>query len=207
MSATQGTVPEGGDYQGQATPYAEPNLVNALDYMIRQVVAGKAFACLVQVKSVTGGGIGAPARVSVQPMVGQIDGSGNIIPHGEIFDIPAFRYQAGNAAVIIDPVVGDKGAAIICDRDTSNVKATGAPAGPGSFRQNDYADGCYFGEFLGATPENYVWIKQTGDIDIVCSGTVAITSAALIHNAIDVGFDHKHIDTEPGAGLSGPPEP
>lgn len=206
MSATQGTVPQGGDYQGQATPYAEPNLVNALDYMIRQVVAEKAFASLVKVLSVTGGGVSAPPPVSVQPMVNQIDGNANQTPHGEIFDIPVFRMQAGNAAVIIDPVVGDIGAAIICDRDISNVKQTGAPAGPGSFNQNDYADGLYFGEFLGGTPENYVQVTQSG-MNIVSTGTIAIMSAMLTHNGRDIGSTHEHTLTQPGAGNSGPPRP
>lgn len=205
MSQTQGTVPEA-IYEGQATPYQQPHIVNALDYMIRQVIAGKAFNCLVQVKSVTGGGVGSPPRVSVQPTVGQIDGNNNVIPHGEIFDIPAFRLQAGNAAIIIDPIVGDIGAAIICDRDISNVKANVAPSGPGSFRHNDYADGCYFGSFLGSAPSNYVQVTQSG-INIVSTGPVAITSPSLTHNNIDVGFDHMHIRTQPGGGLSGPPEP
>lgn len=206
MSATQGTVPEGSDYQGQATPYAEPNLVNALDYMIRQVVAGKAFACLALVKSVMGGGVASPPRVSVQPMVSQIDGDANQIPHGEIFDIPVFRLQGGNGAMILDPLVGDIGQAIICDRDTSNVKASAAPAGPGSFRQNDYADGCYFGGFLNGTPENYVQVTQDG-MNIVSTGTIAITSVKLTHNGRDIGSDHLHTNTQPGGGLSGPPQP
>lgn len=196
----QGTIPEGGDYQGQGTPYDVLNPVNALDYMIRQIIAGKAFNCLVQVKSVTGGGVGSPPRVSVQPMVGMIDGDGNVTAHGEVHDIPVFRLQAGNCAVFIDPIAGDIGAAIICDRDTSNVKANKAPSGPGSFRQNDYADGCYFGGFLNAPPQNYIWMKQNGDVAIVSTGT-------LTHNGVNIGFDHKHIDTEPGGGTSGPPEP
>ena len=194
------TLPNDDDYQGTADNYQAATLYNALDYMIRNVVAGKAFNALVQVKSVTGGGVSTPPRVSVQPMVGQIDGKGNIIPHGEVFDLPVYRLQAGNCAIFIDPIAGDIGGAIICDRDTSNVKANAAPAGPGSFRQNDYADGCYFGGFLNAAPENYIWMKQNGDVAIVSTGT-------LTHNGINIGFDHKHIDTEPGAGISGPPQP
>lgn len=206
-STSQATIPDQNDYQGQADNYQAGNLFNALDKMIRLVVAGKAFCAIVKVLSVSGGGVHAPPRVSVQPMVNQIDGNNNQIPHGEIFDIPVFRLRGGNAAVFIDPEVGDIGVAVVCDRDISNVKATGAISGPGSFRQNDYADGCYFGGFLGEVVDNYIWIKGNNDIEIVSLGTVSIFSAALRHNDINVGFDHEHTLVQTGGDLSGPPQP
>ena len=109
--------------------------------------------------------------------------------------------------MILDPLEGDIGQAVICDRDTSNVKANAAPAGPGSFRQNDYADGCYFGGFLNGAPDNYIWLKANGDMEIVATGTIAITSAKLTHNGLNIGSTHVHTLTQPGVADSGPPAP
>jgi hypothetical protein len=79
-------------------------------------------------------------------------------------------------AVILDPVVGDIGDAIICDRDISGVKASKQVSPAGSHRQNSWADGCYFGSFLGGTPTQYVHIQPTG-IDIVSTGTLTFQSS------------------------------
>lgn len=158
----QGALPTAGGYAGPAWQLTGGKEFSALDFMIRQVIAGKAFAGLVKVISVTGGGVASPPRVSVQPMVNQIDGFGNQTPHGTIYDLPVFRLQGGANAMILDPIEGDIGEAICCDRDISNVKATGKIAGPGTWRQNDWADGCYFGSFLGAAPTQYGWLSDAG---------------------------------------------
>ena len=144
------SLPTGGGNVGSAWLFQGTNDFNALSFLIHQVIAGKAFASLVQVKSVTGGtATGKPPFVSVQPLVAQIDGLGNQTPHGTVYNLPCFRLQGGNGAIVLDPVVGDIGQAIICDRDISNVKATGAASGPGSWRQNDWADGSQFREERG----------------------------------------------------------
>lgn len=158
-----GGIYTGGGYAGAAWLQSANNPFNALSFLMEQIIAGQAFAALVLVKSVTGGGVsGTPPRVSVQPMVHQTDGLGNLVPHGDIYNIPCFRLQGGTGAVVLDPVVGDIGQAIICDRDISHVKNTAAVSGPGSWRQNDWADGCYFGGFLNSAPTTYVQISASG---------------------------------------------
>ena len=204
-ATTQGTIPDQNDYQGQADNYQSANLYNALDYMIRQINAGQVHAALVKVIFVHGGEPSPPV-VDVQPMVSQLDGSGNQVPHGIVYGLPTYRLQGGMGAFMVDPIVGDIGLAVICDRDISNIKATKELGGPGSFRKNDYSDGCYFGAFLMGNPTNYVQITQDG-INIVSTGTVNIFSEGLRHNDINIGFDHKHTNTQPGSGLSGPPQP
>ena len=171
-----GALPLSGGYAGQAWFQTSGSQFSALDFLVRQIIAGKAFCGMVQVIAVHGGGIGSPPTVDVQPMVNQIDGLGNQTPHGIIYGLPCFRLQGGLGAVIMDPVAGDKGDAIICDRDISNIKATGAISGPGSWRQHDWADGCYFGSFLGGTPTQYVQITQTG-IAIVTTGTLTFQAS------------------------------
>lgn len=163
-------------YTGQAGFSDGASSLNSVSFLVRQIIAGKAFAALVLVKSVTGGGIGQPPRVSVQPMVNQVDGSGNQEPHGIVYNLPCFRLQGGSSAVVLDPVVGDIGEAIICDRDISVVKTTGAVSQPGSRRQNDWADGCYFGAFLGSAPTQYVQFTS-GGINIVTPGNLTFQAA------------------------------
>jgi hypothetical protein len=190
--------PAGSGYVGQSWLQTGGTSFNALSFLVHQIIAGKAFAALVKVLTVTGGGTGQPPLVAVQPMVNQVDGFGNQVPHGTIYNLPCFRLQGGVGAVILDPAVGDIGQAIICDRDISAVKATGAIGGPGSFRHNDWSDGCYFGGFLNVAPTAYVQITAAG-INIVAPGqAVAITSATLTHNGVNVGSTHEHSDPQGG---------
>jgi hypothetical protein len=169
LSTTGGNVGQGWQQTGG-------NLLNALTFLIRQVIAGKAFCGLVLVKQVIGGGTGTPPMALVQPLVNQIDGLGNSVPHGTIANIPCFRLQGGAGALILDPIVGDIGVAIICDRDISAVKSTGAQANPGSFRTNSWADGLYFGGFLNGGPTSYVQINS-GGITMKTDGTLAFTAS------------------------------
>lgn len=219
MSGT--TLPTGGGYAGQAWLQTGGRDYNGLDFMVRQIFAGKAFTALVLVVAVHGGGAGAPATVDVQPMVGQVDGLGNIVPHGVVYGLPCHRLQGGASAAIVDPVAGDIGLALMCDRDISKVKATGAVAGPGSRRQQDWADGCYLGAFLGQTPTTYIQIAPAG-ITLHTPGNLIIYAANAALDAsgnfsciggVTAGagtFDsvtlqhHKHGTGSPAAGTATP---
>lgn len=217
MSAT---VPTSGGFVGPAWLQTFGSQFNAMSFLTRQIIAGKAFAAMVQVKLVSTTGALAPAgMVSVQPMVNQIDGLGNQVPHGTIYNLPFFRLQGGVNAIILDPVVDDIGLAVICDRDISVVKATGKVSGPGSFRQNDWADGCYFGGFLNGTPENVVQFQggninviatgtiglfPSADLNIVAGGNVTISSGSGTITLDGIVWDtHDHED--PQGGVTGPP--
>ena len=210
--AGSNSYPQNSGYRGQAWFNTPGQLLNAINFIVRNINAGQAHASLVKVISVSGGGIGSPPMVAVQPMVDQVDGFGNRTPHGTIYNIPCFRYQAGICAFIVDPIVGDIGLAVICDRDISQVKSTGAISGPGSARQNSWADGLYFGAFLGGMPTTYVQATQAGIINIVAPGGLNIdaniaTIGTITNNGSPIGSTHVHIDTEPGGGVSGIPQP
>lgn len=206
-----GQIPETGGVAGVADFNAPGNFYNALDMMVRQILANQGQTMVVLVKAVHGGGLSAPCTVDVQPMVNQVDGLGKQTPHGVINGLPAFRYQAGGSAVILDPVAGDIGLAVVCGRDISNVKETKAVSGPGSFRQSSWADGCYLGGFLNGATTQYVWLKD-GGIDIVTPGTISMTAGGDINitaggqTIIDtVPFiPHVHKDVTTGGDLSGP---
>jgi len=202
------SYPENSGYRGQAWFTTGGNVYNAIDFIARQITAGKAFASLVKVISVTGGGSLAPAMVAVQPMVDQVDGFGTRTPHGTIYNIPCFRYQAGSCAFIVDPVKGDIGLAVICDRDISQVKTTKGISGPGSARQNNWADGVYFGAFLGGRATTSITLTQDGKATIVAPGGVFITgdittTGTVTNNGVNIGSTHVHSD--PQGGNTGPP--
>lgn len=204
------SYPQNAGYRGSAWFLTQGNLLNAVSFIAKQISAGKASAALVQVMSVSGGGIGKPAMVAVQPMVDQVDGFGTRTPHGTIYNIPAFRYQAGVCAFIVDPIVGDIGLAVICDRDISQVKATGVISGPGSARQNSWADGVYFGAFLGGTPTTFVEATQDGKVTITAPGGLFInaditTVGAIQNNGTNISSTHVHGGIEIGSSNTEPP--
>lgn len=204
---TGGVSPFGG-FAGQAwLQTAGASQFNAMAFLVRQIVAGKAFAGLVKVIAVHGGGPSAPSTVDVQPMVNQVDGFGNQVPHGVVYGLPCFRYQGGSAAIIVDPVAGDIGDAVICHRDISAVKATGEVAGPGSFREHDWADGCYFGAFLGGPASVYVMVGTT-DVNIVATNLVSVTAPQVNLISSDVrlgtvGGRRVVLDGDPVVGGGG----
>jgi phage baseplate assembly protein gpV len=137
----------------------------------------KANTCLpVKVVAViNSGGVEPVGFVDVLPLVNQIDGKGESTPHTTIYNIPYFRLQGGADAIIIDPVVGDVGAAIFCQRDISCVKKTKKQSNPGSYRKYDLSDGLYFGGFLNGTPSQYIRFSGAG-IEVHSPAKVLITA-------------------------------
>jgi hypothetical protein len=211
-SVPSGTpLPTAGGYAGQAWFQTAGSESQALDFLFRQIIAGKAFSGLVAVRTVHGGGVGAPPTVDVQPLINQQDLLGNQVPHGVVFGMPCFRLQSGLGAVILDPVAGDIGMAVICDRDISAVKATGKASPPGSYREQSWSDGCYFGSFLGGAPTQYVQITQSG-INIVSNGIISLSAGG---HSITIGSSgvvidgtvwstHEHTGVTTGADQTGP---
>lgn len=206
-----GALPTSGGYVGQAWLPTGGNDFQALDFLVRQVIAGKAWSGLVSVVAVHGGGTGASATVDVQPMVNQQDVLGNQVPHGTVYGLPCFRYQGGGAACIIDPVKGDIGHAIICDRDISGVKASGVVSPPGSFRQHSWSDGIYYGGVLNSAPTVFVQITPSG-VNITAP-TVAITGNLTVTGSITAGEGgsdsvtlqhHQHGTGSAAAGTTAP---
>lgn len=206
-----GPLPIDGGYPGQAWFQTGGNSFQALDFMIRQVIAGKAFSGLVKVMAVHGGGISSPATVDVLPLVNQQDVLGNQQPHETVYGLPCFRYQGGAAACVIDPVAGDIGHAIICDRDISGVKASGAQSPPGSYRHQSWSDGIYYGGVLNGSPTVYVQI--TGTAVNIAAPTVAITGNLTVTGEITAGSgtgdsvtlqQHRHGTGTAAAGTSTP---
>ncbi|MFT9064572.1 MAG: Gp138 family membrane-puncturing spike protein [Acetobacter persici] len=195
---------------------------NADNATIRRVLSMIGADTLVRVKAVHAVGLNPVGTVDVQIMVHQQDGAGRTTPHGTLCGLPYFRLQGGSRAIICDPAVGDIGAAIICGRDISGVKSTRDAAAPGSFRQNDYADGLYLGGYLNAAPEEYCgWVN--GDFHVKTAGKFIVDAAECdINCAVKVSGSvtatgdvkagnisleqHKHPGVQNGSGITGAPE-
>lgn len=137
---------------------------NTLTFMVERILAGQLnTAAPVVVVGVNPGAVGPTGTVDVLPLVSQIDASGKAIPPQTIYSVPYSRVQGGIAALIIDPLAGDVGWCVFCQRDISGVQAgTSAPVQPASFRMFDQSDAIYLGGILNKTPEIYLELTQEG---------------------------------------------
>ncbi|PND34524.1 oxidoreductase [Achromobacter pulmonis] len=170
-------------YAGQAQAGEGVGDYGALMFVIGQALARLNTATLVRVVSVTNNGDLSPVGfVDVQPLVNQLDGAGNAVPHAVLHQLPYFRLQGGTDAVILDPKVGDIGMAAFGSRDLSAVKESKQQANPGSWRTHDMADGLYFGGLLNGTPVQYVQFTADG-INVVSPSKVTVQAPAIELNA------------------------
>lgn len=170
-------------YAGLAQAGQGDSEFGALQFLINQALLRVSTATLVKVVSVTNsGGLSPVGFVDVQPLVNQLDGAGNAVPHGVLYRLPYFRLQGGADAIILDPKVGDIGMAAFANRDVSLVKASRAQSNPGSWRSHDMADGLYFGGLLNGTPVQYVQFTA-GGVNVVSPVKVTVTAPDIELNA------------------------
>ena len=150
---------------------------NHLLFVIGQVLSRVRTVCIVKVVAAPYGGSGvAPVGfLDAQVIVNMLDGVGNVQAHDTIEYLPYFRLQGGANAVICDPQVGDIGVALVCDRDTSSVRANRGQANPGSNRRFNLSDGIYLGGILNVTPTCYVGFVNGGITMSPDSGTTYMT--------------------------------
>lgn len=155
-------------------PFDVADDYHALAFVVKSLLGRTATVTLVKVVSCTNtGGLSPWGFVDVLPLVNQVTGNSESVPHGTLYRLPYFRLQGGKNAIIMDPEKDDIGLAAFASRDISSVKADpaaaiananagkgGAP--PGSARQFDMADGMYIGGFLNGTPEQYVQFNTDG---------------------------------------------
>lgn len=132
-------------------------------------------SALVRVDSCTApGSVGPAGSVSATPLVSQTDAQGNALPMASIPRLPFLRYQAGVAAVILDPVPGDQGVAVFLKQDSSTVGAgTAEPQRPGSTRSFSQSDGVFLPGVQNQAPT--VWIELTQDNTITIHAPAGVT--------------------------------
>lgn len=214
---------------GQQNPGTLGSEYNVMVFVIAQLLAAMQTATVVKVISCTNsGGLEPVGRVTVQPMIMQFS-SLQLVPHGEIAEVPYMRVQGGTDAFILDPKPDDLGVCVFASRDISNLKAdpqgavAAGGAAPGSRAQFDWADGLYLGGVLNGTPTQYVRFAA-GLVEIVSptkirlaapeielAGAVAQTGGAnstfsgdVTANGISV-HNHVHPGVTRGGSNTDPP--
>jgi hypothetical protein len=190
---------------GQLTPQDTTEQHNVLRFIIAQMLGTIATVRVVKVVAVHPGEGDPPAMgtVDVQPLVKMLDGNNNATEHGTVHGIPVVRLAAGSNAIVLEPVVGDIGVMLVCDRDISAVKENKAASIPGSFRKFNLADGLYLGGILGAAPERYFQFKSDGNFKLAdAAGNVLETGPTgfvLTGNVLLKG----NLSFDPTFGVSG----
>lgn len=158
-------------------PGSASNDFTTMVFVFNQLLRGKATATLVRVEACSNsGGLAPVGTVDVTPLVNQVDGAGQPIPHSTVYGLLYQRAQGGDCAVILDPKPGDLGVAVFASRDISAVKASKGQANPGSSRVMDYADGIYLGGVLNGIPTSYVQFQADGSIAIHSPIKVVVTA-------------------------------
>lgn len=177
--------------------------------------------------AITPGTVGPVGFVDVLPLVNQLDGANNSVPHQIVHGLPYIRIQGGSNAIICDPQNGDIGYVSFADRDISTVKSTLAQANPGSRRRFDMADGVYKGLCVSNTTPNQYIIFTNGGITIqdmnnnsiiMNSNGIVITDTngnIITMNSSGINFKdnngnifatkHTHSGVMTGGGNTGPP--
>jgi hypothetical protein len=156
--------------------FTNTTMYNQLCYMVRQIIGEMVnTSALVSVGGVEGGGTSNPAgHVSATPLVAQTDAKGNALPMSPIPRLRFFRYQAGKAAIVLDPVAGDQGVAVYFKQDSSGVQDGAKEAVvPGSFRNFDQSDGVVFSGVQNQAPT--VWIELTQDEKVIIHAPQGVT--------------------------------
>lgn len=153
------TTPENG-HQGTLTPNSTLGEFNAQSFLITQLINRVHTMTLVKVLA-----IGYDAYdnicVTVQPLIDQVDGFGNPVPHGTLL-MPILMLQGGSGGVIVEPAPGDIGLAIFAERDISSVVINKQQGAPSSNRKYSMSDGVYLGGTLNAIPTTKVAITASG---------------------------------------------
>lgn len=167
----------------QFTPTrAQINDAEAMSYAFDMLMSERYFIEIVRVAAVRGD---APNLViDAMPLVMRTDRSGAPIQNSVLYDIPVFRLQRGNSAIIMNPVVGDIGMIAICDRDTTLVRANRKESVPGSGRKHSKSDALYLGGFLNDHPTQFIEFAD-GAINITTPNPVNITCSSAAVTAPD----------------------
>jgi len=180
--------------KGQKKPNTAGSEYNALQFMIKQAIGGQVHTAIpVKVQAVDG------LFVDVLPLVSSVDGYGESVEPTTLFHLPVFRYHAGVAAVIVDPVPGDIGLAVFAQADSSNVTTdTDTPQQPGSFRRYSMSDGFFFGSFHPGEPSVFIEVTQEGVVNIQAD-TVNISGDCVIGGKSFLEHTHMgvHGETSP----------
>ncbi|HHL9592765.1 TPA: hypothetical protein ACQ98W_002962 [Citrobacter braakii] len=195
----------------QFTPTsAQINDAESIAYAFNMLMSGYYFIEIVMVMEVRGED--ENLVVDVLPLLSRTDRTGAPIKNSVIYDIPVFRLQSGNSAVVIDPTPGDIGQILVNDRDTTLIRANRKESPPGSARTHSKSDATYLGGILNTKPTEFVKFTGSG-INIKSPGTVNINGLKILPDGrlqlVDGSIvdAHTHGGVSPGGSNTAPLEP
>lgn len=195
----------------QFTPTsAQINDAESIAYAFNMLMSGYYFIEIVMVMEARGED--ENLVVDVLPLLSRTDRTGAPIKNSIIYDIPVFRLQSGNSAVVIDPTPGDIGQILVNDRDTTPIRANRKESPPGSSRTHSKSDATYLGGILNTKPTEFVKFTGSG-INIKSPGTVTINGLKILSDGrlqlVDGSIvdAHTHGGVSPGGSNTAPLEP
>ncbi|EDY9314835.1 hypothetical protein GP163_004246 [Salmonella enterica] len=195
----------------QFTPTsAQINDAESIAYAFNMLMSGYYFIEIVMVMEVHGDD--ENLVVDVLSLLSRTDRTGAPIKNSVIYDIPVFRLQSGNSAVVIDPTPGDIGQILVNDRDTTLIRANRKESTPGSARTHSKSDATYLGGILNTKPTEFVKFTGSG-INIKSPGTVNINGLKILADGrlqlVDGSIvdAHTHGGVSPGGSNTAPLEP
>jgi hypothetical protein len=173
------------EVRGVAEYSANTSEYNSLSFIIQQAIRQQVNTCMpCKVVGVNDG------YVDVLPLVTQISGKGEAVEPTTVHHLPYMRYHAGICAVKLDPIVGDIGLIVICDKDCGAVKrGITSPAPPASYRGNNLANGFYIGGFLNQEPSTYIELKQDASIVINAPAGLTINGNVTVTGSVSSSGD------------------
>lgn len=180
------TTSSSSGYAGQQRLSDTISFYNQQSFLVRQLLGLVGTITIAQVLAVSNSGTDiASGTVDVQPLINLIDNAGISSPRAVLAKIPYIRIQGGGNAVIIDPIVGDIGLVLVCDRDSSKVRTTKKQANPGSYRRFDPSDGIYLGGILNGVPNQFVRFFSGGiEIADANANTIEMNSTGITINGV-----------------------
>lgn len=150
---------------------------NINEFIFNTLMSRHSFVQLVIVNKVKAGPL-----LDVMPLVSGFSADGSRIDNSTVFNVPVWRLQRGPSAVIMDPIEGDIGLMLCCDRDITKVRDEKKESLPASKRVHSKSDGIYLGGVLNAEPSQYVKFSNDG-IDIVSPLVVQVNGNTVVVNA------------------------
>lgn len=193
------------EVRGTAEYSAYMSEYNSLSFIIKKAIQEKVNTCLpVKVVAVSAD------YVDVLPLVTQISGKGEAVEPTTVHHIPYMRYHGGICAVKLEPVVGDIGLLVVCDKDTGGVKkGMENPAKPASYRGSNLANGFYVGGFLNKEPSTFIELKQDKTIVITAPNGLIINNDVTVNGDVVASgislVNHVHGGVESGGSDTAPP--
>ena len=169
-------------YPGFANLSAMGSDANVIKFLMKSAMTRLNTSLPVEVLAVKAAGVDPVGFVDVRILVDQITADDKTHQYGMIPNVPYFRLQGGDKAVIIDPEVGDIGMACFCSRDISAMKNARKGAPPGSRRMYDISDALYVGGFLNKAPTHYIQFTNDG-ILVHTPGAVTVEAATAMIKA------------------------